>query len=162
MTHDEIKETSGTIIVAGSETSATLLSRAIYYLLKNPVWMAKLQEEIRTSFAHVSQIKFSSTSQLTLLNAIIHETFRIYPPAPLALPRLTPKEGAVFAGTYIPPNTTVGIPQYAAYRSTRNFTDPETYAPQRFLGDIRYTEDKRSVIQPFSVGPRNCIGQSLA
>jgi cytochrome P450 len=162
MTHEEIKETSGTIIIAGSETSATLLSGAIYYLLKNPVWMVKLQDEIRTSFTHESQITFSSASQLKLMNAIIHETFRLYPPAPLALPRITPKEGAVVAGTYVPPNTTIGIPQYAAYRSTRNFTDPDLYAPERFLGDTKYVEDKRSVIQPFSVGPRNCIGQNLA
>jgi cytochrome P450 len=162
MTHEEIQETSGTLIIAGSETSATLLSGAIYYLLKNPFWMAKLQEEIRSSFPQESQITFNSTSQLVTLNAIIHETFRMYPPISVALPRTTPREGAVVAGVFIPPNTTIGIPQYAAYRSSRNFTNPDKYAPERFLGDEEYAEDKRSVIQPFSVGPRNCIGQNLA
>jgi cytochrome P450 len=162
MTHDEIKETSGSIIIAGSETSATLLSGAIYYLLKNPVWMSKLQNEVRSSFVNKSQITFSSTSQMTIMNAVIHETFRIYPPVPVALPRLTPKDGAVVAGAYIPPYTRIGIPQYAAYHSSRNFANPDKYAPERFLGDEEYAQDKRSVVQPFSVGPRNCIGQNLA
>lgn len=162
MTHDEIKATSATIVIAGSETSATLLGGAIYYLLKNPEWNSKLQQEVRATFTDESQITFASTSQLKILNAIIYETFRVYPPVPIALPRVTPKEGAVVLGTYIPPDITIGIPHYAAYRSSRNFKNSEKYAPERFLGDKEYAEDKRSVIQPFSVGPRNCIGQNLA
>jgi cytochrome P450 len=162
MTREEIQETSGTLIIAGSETSATLLGGAIYHLLRNPFWMSKLQEEIRSSFTQESQITFNSTSQLAIMNAIIHETFRMYPPVSLALPRVTPRDGAMVADIFIPPGTTIGVPQYAAYRSSRLFTNPEKYAPERFLGDDDYAEDKRSVIQPFSVGPRNCIGQSLA
>jgi cytochrome P450 len=162
MTHEEIKETSGLIIMAGSETSATLLNGAIYYLLKNPSWMSKLQNEIRTVFMDEAQITFTSISQLQVLNAIINETLRLYPPFPVFLPRVTPKEGATVAGTYIPPYTIIGVPHYAASRSSRNFTNPEKYAQERFLGNAEYANEKRSVIQPFSVGPRNCIGQNLA
>jgi cytochrome P450 len=36
MTKEDIEETSGALNMAGSETSATLLTRAIYYLLRNP------------------------------------------------------------------------------------------------------------------------------
>jgi cytochrome P450 len=124
--------------------------------------MSKLQYEIRSSFVDESQITFSSTSQMTVMNAVIHETFRLYPPVPVALLRLTSKEGAIVAGTYIPPNTFIGIPQYSAYRSSRNFANPDKYAPERFLGNEEYSQDKRSIIQPFSVGPRNCIGQNMA
>ncbi|KAF2023284.1 cytochrome P450 monooxygenase-like protein, partial [Setomelanomma holmii] len=162
MTHDEIKATSGTLILAGSETSATFLSGAVYYLLKNPDWMRKLQEEIRTTFTTESEITFASVSKLKMLHAIIMETFRIYPPVPAALPRISPKSGVIVAGTYVPAGIKIGIPQYCAYRSSRHFLNPEKYAPERFLGDPKYVEDKRSVIQPFSVGPRNCIGQNLA
>ncbi|KAH9882423.1 hypothetical protein J1614_000659 [Plenodomus biglobosus] len=48
------------------------------------------------------------------------------------------------------------------YRSSLHFKNPDTFAPERFLGAQAYTNDKREVINPFSVGPRNCIGQSLA
>lgn len=162
MSHDEMKETSATIVMAGSETTATLLSGAVYYLLKSPTWLRKLQDEIGTAFQNESEITFTSTPQLKVLNAIIQETFRLYPPVSIFLPRIVPKEGATVAGLFIPPGTRIGIPQYAAYRSTRNFTDPDVYAPERFLGGEKYAEDKRSVIQPFSIGPRNCIGQNLA
>lgn len=157
-----MKETSGLLILAGSETSATLLSGAVYYLLKNPEWLAKLQEELRIAFTKETEITFTSTSQLKIMNAIIQETFRLYPPVAGALPRVTPKGGALVSGIFIPGETTIGIPQYPASRSTRSFTDPDKYAPERFLGDEKYAADKRQVIQPFSVGPRNCIGQSLA
>jgi cytochrome P450 len=162
MTHDEIKATSGKLILAGSETSATLLSGAVYYLLKNPNWMRILQEELRTTFTTETQINFASVSQLKIMNAIIQETFRVYPPVAGAVPRASPEGGAIVAGTYIPAGTKIDVPQYCAYRPSRHFRDPEKYAPERFLGDSTYANDKRAIIQPFSVGPRNCIGQSLA
>jgi cytochrome P450 len=51
--------------------------------------------------------------------------------------------------TFIPPGTTIGVTQYAAYRSSRYFTNPDMYAPERFLSDDEHAEDKCSVIQPF-------------
>jgi cytochrome P450 len=162
MTRAEIEGLSSTLIFAGSETSGTLLSGAIYYLLKNPRWLEELQREVRGTFAQESQITFIASAQLKIMNAIIFEALRMYPPVPVALPRVVPRTGATVAGTFIPPNTKIGIPHYAAYHSSRNFTDPEKFAPERFMGDEAYANDKRSVVQPFSVGYRNCIGQNLA
>lgn len=162
MTRAEMNANSSILIMAGSETSATLLSGLVYYLLQNPIWLAKLQDEVRSTFTEEDQITFTSTSQLKIMTAIIQETFRVYPPVAGSMPRIVPKEGAVVAGTFIPGDTVIGIPQYVASRSSRNFTDPDKFAPERFLGDERYASDKRSVMQPFSVGPRNCIGQTLA
>lgn len=162
MTPAEIKQTSGTLIIAGSETSATLLSGAVYYLAKNPEWLAKVHQELHNTFTNESQISFASLSQLKIINAVIQETFRMYPPVPTSLPRVVPEKGATICGTYFPPDTRIGIAQYPAYRSSRNFKNPDAYKPERFLADEEYEDDKRSVIQPFSVGPRNCIGQNLA
>jgi len=102
---------------------------------------------------------FAALSQLKILNAIIQETFRMYPPVPTTLPRLTTQDGAIVCGTFIAPKVSIGVAQYPAYRSSMNFKDPNHYAPERFLGDSQYEDDKRSIIQPFSVGPRNCIGK---
>lgn len=159
MTREEIMKTSSIIIIAGSETSATLLSGAVFYLLKNPIWMEKLQEEVRTTFKDESEMSFASLSQLKVLHAVIQETFRMYPPVPTTLPRLTNEEGAMVCGIFIPPNCSIGVPQYPAYRSSRNFKDANKFAPERYLGDPAYEDDNRAVVQPFSVGPRNCIGQ---
>ncbi|TVY15286.1 Cytochrome P450 monooxygenase FUM2 [Lachnellula arida] len=51
---------------------------------------------------------------------------------------------------------------FTTYHSASNFTDPETFAPSRWLDDPHFASDKRSALQPFSVGPSNCIGQHLA
>ncbi|RAR04126.1 cytochrome P450 monooxygenase-like protein [Stemphylium lycopersici] len=158
----ELQKTSGTLIFAGSETTATLLSGIFYYLMRNPRWMTKLNEELHATFTSESDITFASLSSLKVLNAIIQETFRLYPPVPTALPRLIPKGGATIWGHWLPGGTRVGIPQYAQNRSSHHFTHPELFAPERFLGAKEFESDKRHVIQPFSVGPRNCIGQSLA
>jgi cytochrome P450 len=159
MTEGEITKTSALIIIAGSETSATLLRGAFFYLLKNPDWYRKLQREIVDTFHDESGMTFASLSQLKVLNAVIQEAFRMHPPVPTTFPRLTTQAGAAVCGRFIPPNTSIGIAQWPAYRSSKNFRDPDLYAPERFLRDPKYKEDARSIIPPFSVGQRNCIGQ---
>lgn len=49
--------------------------------------------------------------------------------------------------------------QYTAYRSPLNFRDPESFVPERWLPNAGYDSDKRDVLQPFSYGPRNCVGK---
>jgi len=55
--------------------------------------------------------------------------------------------------------TVVAVWQWAAYHSADNFTDPFGYHPERFLNDPRFANDKLDMLQPFSVGPRNCVGR---
>ena len=49
----------------------------------------------------------------------------------------------------------------AAYHSPDNFVEPLAFLPERWLpnGDFRFSKDNKEVFQPFSAGPRNCIGQ---
>ncbi|KAF1928356.1 putative benzoate 4-monooxygenase cytochrome P450, partial [Didymella exigua CBS 183.55] len=159
---EELRLTSSILILAGSETSATCLSGAIYFLLKSPDWLSKLSVELRSAFKSESEITFQSLAPLKVLNSIIQESLRMYPPLPVDLPRMTPEEGATISGTYIPPNTRVGIPMYPAFRSELNFKNSDAFAPNRWLGDEEYASDRRSVLQPFSMGSRNCIGQNFA
>lgn len=39
------------------------------------------------------------------------------------------------------------------------FKDPLEFVPERWLGDERYADDQRAAMQPFSVGPRDCVGK---
>jgi len=164
MTREEIIKTSGTIIIAGSETSATLLSGITFHLLKNPSIMEKITSEIRTAFPDPAEMNFVKVAKLQYLNACIQEAFRMYPPVPGIIPRKTLPGGAVINGYYIPEGISVGVHQLAAYRSKDNFADPDSFIPERWFDDrdSRFASDKRAVLQPFSVGPRNCIGQGLA
>lgn len=55
--------------------------------------------------------------------------------------------------------TIVSVSHWSTYQSERNFRDADKYVPERWLGDERYATDEKNALQPFSVGPRNCIGK---
>ncbi|OAA59705.1 Cytochrome P450 [Niveomyces insectorum RCEF 264] len=162
MTEDEIIENSSVLIVAGSETTATQLSGTTYNLLTNRDVYDKLVREVRTSFRSEDEITLLSVNDLEYMLAVLNESFRLYPPVPIGLPRLTPKGGEYIEGYWMPEDTVVSVPQFSAYRSPRLWNDPDKFVPERWLGDKRYATDCRDILQPFSVGPRNCIGKNLA
>lgn len=52
---------------------------------------------------------------------------------------------------------------WAATHSTRNFADPYLFDPTRWLDRTgKYVNDKLSASNPFSLGPRGCIGRNLS
>lgn len=47
---------------------------------------------------------------------------------------------------------------FAAFRSATNFRDADDFIPERWISS-EYDSDNKSALQPFSVGPRNCLGK---
>ena len=82
LTVDEIKSNASNFVVAGSETTATLLSGTTYYLLTNPRVLKKVVEEIRTSFQSSGDINIATVSRLKYMLAVLQESLRIFPPVP--------------------------------------------------------------------------------
>ncbi|TVY88811.1 Cytochrome P450 monooxygenase [Lachnellula willkommii] len=162
MTESEVAANSMFLILAGSETTATLLSGATYYLLRNPDVKAKLVQEIRSTFSSESEITMDGTKSLVYLNAFLQESLRMYPPIPAGFPRVVPTGGAQICGRFVPEGTRVSVHQYSTYHDPRNFFEPDSFFPERFLGDPRFANDNQAALEPFSVGPRNCIGKNLA
>jgi cytochrome P450 len=150
-----------TLLIAGSETTATILSGATYLLLANSSTYTKLVEEIRNAFESQADITMEEVNKLPYLIAVFQEALRVYPPVPTGFPRVVPPAGDVISGHFIPGGTAVYMSQHAANHSPRNWTDPEAFAPERWLGDEKYKDDKREVWNPFSFGPRNCLGKKL-
>ncbi|ETS73398.1 hypothetical protein PFICI_15003 [Pestalotiopsis fici W106-1] len=162
MTRGEIVENSNVLIIAGSETTATQLSGTTFQLLTNSEVYNKLVREIRTAFTSEEEITLVRMNELKYLRAVFEEGFRMYPPVPVGLPRTVCQGGEWIQGYYIPQDTGVSVPQWSAYQSESNWLEPEKFVPERWLGDVRFEHDNRDVLQPFSYGPRNCIGKSLA
>ena len=100
----------------------------------------------------------SAVQNLPYLNAVLEESLRVYPPAAFSQARVTPPEGAVICGEAVPGGTSVGVATWAASLSEHNWTEPNAFKPERWLGD-GWTGDDQKAMQPFSVGPRNCIGK---
>ncbi|KAI0116322.1 cytochrome p450 monooxygenase [Nemania sp. FL0031] len=159
---EEIELNAAVLVLAGSETTATLLSGAVYLLGMYPDVLEKVVREVRTAFKSEDEIDLLSVSGLSYMLACLNETFRLYPPVPIGLPRVMPKGGGTVAGHWVPQDTAVSVWQLAANYSSKNFTRPFEFHPERFLGDPEFAKDDLSVVQPFSIGPRNCVGKNLA
>ncbi|PNP51058.1 hypothetical protein THARTR1_08286 [Trichoderma harzianum] len=160
--YPELIDNASILIIAGSETTATTLSGVTYLLLTHPEVLQKTVDEVRSSFSNEGEIDLLSVQKLGYMMAALQETLRMYPPVPTAIPRKAQPGGDVICGKYVPENTVLGIWQWPMYHNPKNFTLPDSYIPERWLGDARFSSDPQDVLQAFSFGPRNCIGKNLA
>lgn len=170
---------------AGSETSATALSGTTNYLVSNPDKLATATEEVREQFRLESDFTLHALSKLPYLNAVLHEGLRLCPPIPWILPRMVPAGGDTVCGTWLPGGvshvfsadqlpsltcrqTRVSVQPWTINRDPDYFHEPTSFAPERWLPEASsdpaspFFNDRRQAIQPFSVGPRACLGQNLA
>ena len=47
----------------------------------------------------------------------------------------------------------------AMHSDPEYFNLPNSFIPERFLGDERFANDNKAALNAFSMGPRNCIGK---
>ncbi|KAI8710543.1 hypothetical protein NCS52_01554400 [Fusarium sp. LHS14.1] len=155
---DQLAEQAKILLLDGSETTATFLAGVTYCLLAAPAVLKKLQREVRSSFSSKDEIDGDSTKKLPYLHAVVEEGLRLFPPVPLGLPRTCP--GATVDGHYVPSGTEVSVDNFVMSRDTRSFPDPDSFNPDRWVGDDSGCIKEAS--RPFSLGPRACLGVNLA
>lgn len=149
-------------MMAGTETTATALCGITYHLARNPTSLARLTNEIRSAFPDYASISMEGLARLPYLRAVLHEGLRMYPPVPTKLPRRTPPGGVTIMGEYIPGDVVVGQHQLSVNRSEQNFKHPYEFRPERWMGDAEFRDDRLDAMEPFSSGPRACLGKNLA
>lgn len=167
ITDIQLNENATMLFMAGSETSATSLAGVTYYMLRYPETIKKAVQEVRSAFDNEDDITFASASaKLPYMLACIEEGLRVYPATPSVLVRTVPETSTV-SEYVVPAGTHVGVHQLATNHSSVNFHDPDSFHPERWLPEAQeanspFYNDNRESRQPFSVGPRNCIGKNLA
>ena len=159
LSRKELSNNASVFIIAGSETTATVLSGVTYCLLTNPDKMQKLKDEIRSKFKEYNDITLDEVNKTPYLLAVLQEALRYFPPVPTGFERRVGKGGEVVSGYFIPEDTAVSVSSWPLAHSERNFKDADAFVPERWLEDPRYTDDKRTAMQPFSFGPRVCLGK---
>jgi cytochrome P450 len=169
-TPGELARESNLLLVAGSDTTATVLGGILFYLLRHPAVLDKLRAEIEANFSSWEEINHTGTnlSSLHYLRAVIDETMRLAPPVPGILPRDVIREGVTIDSQFYPAGIELGVPIYALHHNESYYPDPFTFKPERWIVDksTGVTKDDveiaHSAFNPFSIGHRGCIGKNLA
>ncbi|KAL8898400.1 MAG: hypothetical protein Q9207_006723 [Kuettlingeria erythrocarpa] len=152
---EELTAHASTLVIAGGETVSTFLAATTYYLLKNEPTYRKLVTEIRSAFPIYEAINTGAAQALPYLQAVINEGLRIYPPGSQGFPRLSP--GAWIDDVWVPKGAEIYTSAWTVTHDARNFHDPMSFIPERWLDPT--CKDTREASQPFSLGPRGCLGR---
>jgi cytochrome P450 len=129
--------------------------------MKNPKAMRKAQEEVRNLFGNKGFVHEDDVQQLPYLKAVVKETMRLQPPAPLLLPRETTKQCYV-GGYEIPAKTLVYVSAWAVGRDPEAWENPYEFNPDRFLGSSIDLKGNDFELIPFGAGRRICPGIFIA
>ncbi|PRQ53111.1 putative cytochrome P450 [Rosa chinensis] len=145
-----------TFFFAGHETTALLLTWTVMLLASNPSWQEKVRAEVK-QVCNGETPSVDHLSKLAMLNMVINESLRLYPPATV-LPRMA-FEDIKLGDLHIPKGLSVWIPVLAIHHSKELWgKDANEFDPERFASKS-FTPGR---FIPFAAGPRNCIGQSFA
>lgn len=108
MSKGELDSNAEVLMVAGSETTASALAAATYYLCTNRHTLEKVTSEVRDAFETDQDMNMHSLAKLDYLLAVINESLRLYPPAPSAIPRVT-VNGDRICGQWVAPGVSESL-----------------------------------------------------
>jgi cytochrome P450 len=158
MSDGQLATEAMTLVVAGHETTASILNWIWFLLSRYPKVQTKLAAELdRTAWQGAPTMeelpKYPYTRQ------IIDEALRIYPPLWLMTRKALADDQ--LGSFFVPAGTEIYISPYLIQRSPNLWEVPEIFDPERMAPDQAINRHELSLC-PFGAGPRNCIGESLA
>ncbi|XP_063171257.1 cytochrome P450 2W1-like [Candoia aspera] len=147
------------LIMAGTETTATTLQWAILLAMRHPEIQKKVQEEIGRVVKPGHQATYEDRRNMPFTNAVIHEVQRFITLLP-HVPRCTSVD-THFRGYFLPKGTMVIPSLTSVLLDQSQWETPHEFNPNHFL-DTSGNFIKKDAFVPYSLGRRNCIGESLA
>lgn len=149
------------LFVAGVETTTTTLHWSIAYLVTWPEVQKKIAVERKTVLGD-RKPDLKDRGSLPYFEATLQEILRLSSLVPLGVPHKTTKSTR-FGGKSIPKGTQVWFNQWAMHHDEREWKEPESFRPERWLGeDGSLASGKNRSFLPFGAGRRVCIGEALA
>jgi cytochrome P450 len=147
-----------TLIVAGHETTASSLNWVWYLLSQHPEVEEKLSRELNN--VHASErLDLNDLGRFTYTRHILDEALRLYPPGWL-MTRRAQKDDHL-GDYFVPAGTEIYISTYNIQRHPELWEAADCFRPDRFGPDFSQERHPLTML-PFSVGPRNCIGEIFA
>jgi len=159
MTEKQLRDEVLTLLIAGHETTANVLTWIFYLLAQRPDAEQRLHEEARAVLGGRAAFGAADLDRLVYTRRVMQEGLRLYPPG-WFIGRAAQAEVRL-GGYTVPKGTVVMMSQYVMHRDGRFFADPERFKPERWEGDF---QDRlpRGAYFPFSAGDRHCIGEGFA
>ncbi|KAG1823417.1 cytochrome P450 [Suillus subaureus] len=148
MGKEELTAEALTQLIAGSDTTSNSSCAITYYLAANLI-----EDEYVSTYEQVKHLPY--------LEAVINEALRIHSTSSLGLPRVVPEGGLTIQGIHFPQGAVLSVPSYTIHRNTRVWgEDADVFRPERWFERDHATLQK--TFNPFSYGPRACVGRNLA
>ncbi|MGZ3453065.1 MAG: cytochrome P450 [Polyangiales bacterium] len=152
---DELIGHAGVIFAAGHETSTNALAWTLFLLSQHPSITRDLEDELDAVLRGAAP-SIEALAKLPLLDAVVKESMRVLPPVPMH-PRIVAEDHEL-AGHRLPAGSELFLSIFHMHHDPAVFPHPERFEPRR------WETCKPSVYEynPFSAGPRMCIGASFA
>ncbi|KAK8507483.1 hypothetical protein V6N13_141506 [Hibiscus sabdariffa] len=157
----QLRDDLMTLLIAGHETTAAVLTWTFYLLSKEPSVVAKLQDEVDSvlgdRFPTIDDMK-----KLKYTTRVINESLRLYPQPPVLIRRSLEKD---VLGEYpIQRGEDIFISVWNLHRSPSLWQDAEKFNPERWPldGPNPNETNQNFCYLPFGGGPRKCVGDMFA
>ncbi|EAZ41246.1 hypothetical protein OsJ_25753 [Oryza sativa Japonica Group] len=157
-TRDNIKAILVDMFEAGTDTSYLVLESAMVELMRKPHLLAKLKDEVRRVIPKGQEVvNEDNIVDMVYLKAVIKETLRLHPPAPLYIPHLS-REDCSISGYMIPTGIRVFVNAWALGRDAKFWDMPDEFLPERFMDSNIDFKGHDFHYLPFGSGRRMCPG----
>jgi cytochrome P450 len=155
LTEDDLIGHTGVIFAAGHETSTNALAWTFLLLSQHPDVANELREEL-DGVLRGSAPSVEDLAKLPLLDGVVKESMRLLPPVPMH-PRIV-AEDSELKGHFLPAGSEIFLSIFHMHHDPAVFSEPDRFRPRR------WETAKPTVYEynPFSAGPRMCIGASFA
>lgn len=162
ITRDNIKAVIYDILAAGTYMPAITIEWVMSEVLRNPPVLKKLQDELERVIGMGRMVHESDLPCLFYLQAVVKETLRLHPPAPLGLPHFSTEDCTVL-GYEIPRGTRLLINLWAIGRDPKSWQDAQCFKPERFMQDSSSVDSEVENFKwiPFGAGRRGCPARDL-
>jgi cytochrome P450 family 110 len=154
MTDQELHDQLITLILAGYDTTATVMAWGLYWIHHKPLVREKLLQELDTLGDSPDPM---SIFRLPYLTAVCNETLRIHPVTMFSFPRVV-QEPMELLGHSLEPGTILLPNIYLTHHRQDLYPHSKQFNPERFI------ERQFSPYEflPFGGGVRRCMGEALA
>ncbi|KAF8810023.1 cytochrome P450 [Phlegmacium glaucopus] len=165
-----LKDELVNLLVAGRDTTKSLLTYSFYMLSEHPDIETRLRQEIYEIVGQTGRPTYDQIREMKYMRAFLNEVLRLYPPAPLNS-RFTNKAVILPAANssskpiYVPAQTQFLYSVLVTHRRTDLWgPDALVFDPDRFLDERvhKYITPNPFIFCPFNAGPRICLGQQFA